>query len=69
MKNTFKGNKKNIQEGSEAPRMANPKENKKGTKLLKLKVAPNFIIWINPSTSLLETKVELLNNKFSPQQD
>ena len=49
-----------------------PKENQspmKEAKIHKLKILPNFIIWINSSTSLLEMKVELLKNMFSPQED
>lgn len=34
-----------------------------------LEMTPNFIIRVNPSTSMLEMKVELLNNKFSSEED
>ena len=47
VKKTFKGNKEIVQEGYEAPRMANPKKNQsptKETKLQKLKMTSNFII-------------------------
>jgi len=45
-----------VQEGSRDPGMAKAKEMQspmKETNLWKLKMTPNFIIWINPSTSLL----------------
>ena len=70
MKNTFKGNKEIVQEGFEAPGMAKPKETQitmKETNIQKLKMVPNFIIRVNPSTSFM--KVELLNDKFSSQEE
>ena len=58
----WKEYKEIVQEGSEAPRMAKPKEAQspiEETKPYKLKMVPIFIIRINPSTSLQKKKVEL----------
>lgn len=72
MNMTFKEDKEIVQEGSKAPGMVNSKDAQipmKETKPQKLKMTPNFIIRVNSSTSLLEMKVELLNNTFSSQKD
>ena len=61
-----------IQKGYEAPGMAKPNDSQglmKETKPQKLKMTPSFINRVNPSTSLLEMKVELRNKKFSSQED
>ena len=63
---------KTIKKSSETPEMSKNKDNKilgKDTKLYNLKMAPNFIIWINPRTSMLEMKVELQKYKFCPRED
>ena len=52
--------------------MAKPKDTHipmNETKIQKLKMTPNFIIRFNPSTTLLEMNVEVLNDKFSTQED
>ena len=59
-----------MQEGSEAPGMAKPKEELESygiNQALEAKNYTNLHYWINPSTSLQEKKVELPENKFSPQ--
>ena len=59
-----------MQEGSKAPRMAKPKEDSKPhgrNQSLEAKNGTNIHYLINPSTSLQENKMELPENKFSPQ--
>lgn len=54
------------------PMIAKPKDTRipmKENKLKKLKMAKNFIIRVNPSTSLLEMKVDMLNDNISSQED
>ena len=65
-----KEHKEIVQEGSEAPGMAKPKEESESygrNQALEAKNGTNLHYWINPSTSLQEKKVELIENKFSPQ--
>ena len=60
-----------IQEGSEAPGMAKPKETQRPmeeNKIQKLNMTPIFIIFIKTITSLQENKMELQKYEFSPQK-
>ena len=61
-----------MQEGSEAPGMAKPKEDSESygrNQALEAKNGTNLYYWINPSTSLQEKKMELPESDFSPQWD
>ena len=66
----WKEHKEIVKGGSEAPWMAKPKKDSESygiNQALEAKNGTNLNYWINPSTSLQEKKVELRENKFSPQ--
>ena len=68
--NKWKENKEIVQEGSEAPGLAKPKEDSEScgrNQALEAKNGNNIHYWISPSTSLQENKVDVPENKFSPK--